>query len=78
MSLDIFGICFFLESDIPQSVVYQNEEGRWVTDLAYYTSFNEEQDLNMCLTDEMNEDFRTGCKCILITTVPFSLFLLVF
>lgn len=75
-SLDIFGFFFFLESDLPQSVVYQNEEGRWVTDLAYYTSFNEEQDLNMPLTDEMNEDFRTGCKCIFI--VPFSLFLLVF
>ncbi|XP_024435919.2 centrosomal protein of 192 kDa isoform X2 [Desmodus rotundus] len=52
------------QSDIPQSVVYQNEEGRWVTDLAYYTSFNEEQDLNMCLTDEMNEDFRTGSEAM--------------
>ncbi|XP_035865245.1 centrosomal protein of 192 kDa isoform X2 [Phyllostomus discolor] len=51
-------------SDLPQSVVYQNEEGRWVTDLAYYTSFNEEQDLNMPLTDEMNEDFRTGSEAM--------------
>nr|XP_057909656.1 centrosomal protein of 192 kDa isoform X3 [Doryrhamphus excisus] len=26
----------------PHSVVYQNEEGQWVTDLAYYTSFEKE------------------------------------
>ncbi|XP_036923535.1 centrosomal protein of 192 kDa [Sturnira hondurensis] len=50
--------------DLPQNVVYQDEEGRWVTDLAYYTSFNEEQDLNMPLTDEMNEDFRTGSEAM--------------
>ncbi|XP_060056607.1 centrosomal protein of 192 kDa isoform X3 [Erinaceus europaeus] len=48
----------------PQSVVYQNEEGRWVTDLAYYTSFNEEQDLNVSLTGEMNEDFRSGSEAL--------------
>lgn len=60
-------------------MVYQNEEGRWVTDLAYYTSFNEEQDLNIALTDEMNEDFRSGCKCIdNYFIVPFSLLLMVF
>ncbi|XP_036983202.2 centrosomal protein of 192 kDa isoform X2 [Artibeus jamaicensis] len=52
------------KSDLPQSVVYQDEEGSWVTDLAYYTSFNEEQDLNMPLTDEMNEDFRTGSEAM--------------
>ncbi|XP_015442730.1 centrosomal protein of 192 kDa isoform X14 [Pteropus alecto] len=52
------------QTDLPQSVVYQNEEGRWVTDLAYYTSFNEEQDLNMSLTDEMNEDFRSGSEAL--------------
>ncbi|XP_058548777.1 centrosomal protein of 192 kDa isoform X1 [Neofelis nebulosa] len=50
--------------DLPQSVVYQNEEGRWVTDLAYYTSFNKEQVLNMALTDEMNEDFRSGSEAL--------------
>lgn len=69
----------FLETDLPQNVVYQNEEGRWVTDLAYYTSFNKEQILNMSLTDEMNEDFRSGCKCIdNHFIVPFSLFFMVF
>ncbi|KAF6302751.1 centrosomal protein 192 [Rhinolophus ferrumequinum] len=52
------------QTDLPQSVVYQNEEGRWVTDLAYYTSFNEEQDLNIALTDEMNEDFRSGSEAL--------------
>ncbi|XP_029777150.1 centrosomal protein of 192 kDa isoform X4 [Suricata suricatta] len=52
------------QTDLPQSVVYQNEEGRWVTDLAYYTSFNEEEVLNMSLTDEMNEDFRSGSEAL--------------
>ncbi|KAM8869260.1 centrosomal protein of 192 kDa isoform 2-T6 [Spinachia spinachia] len=28
----------------PSSVVYQNEEGQWVTDLAYYSSFEKEVD----------------------------------
>lgn len=52
------------QMDLPQSVVYQNEEGRWVTDLAYYTSFNKEQDINMSLTDEMGEDFRSGSDAL--------------
>lgn len=52
------------EMDLPQSVVYQNEEGKWVTDLAYYTSFNKEQDLDMSLIDEMNEDFRSGSEAL--------------
>uniref|UniRef100_A0A452TP60 Centrosomal protein 192 n=1 Tax=Ursus maritimus TaxID=29073 RepID=A0A452TP60_URSMA len=65
------------QTELPQSVVYQNEEGRWVTDLAYYTSFNKEQVLNMSLTDEMNEDFRSGCKCFdNHFIIPFSLFLM--
>ncbi|XP_076992167.1 centrosomal protein of 192 kDa isoform X2 [Tamandua tetradactyla] len=51
------------QMDLPQSVVYQNEEGKWVTDLAYYTSFNKD-DLNMSLTCEMNEDFRTGPEAL--------------
>uniref|UniRef100_G3QLA0 Centrosomal protein 192 n=2 Tax=Gorilla gorilla gorilla TaxID=9595 RepID=G3QLA0_GORGO len=50
------------KTDLPQSVVYQNEEGRWVTDLAYYTSFNSKQNLNMSLSNEMNEDFRSGSE----------------
>ncbi|XP_077755998.1 centrosomal protein of 192 kDa isoform X8 [Canis aureus] len=52
------------QTDLSPSVVYQNEEGRWVTDLAYYTSFNKEQVLNMSLADEMNEDFRSGSEAL--------------
>ncbi|CAK6447819.1 unnamed protein product [Pipistrellus nathusii] len=52
------------QADLPQNVVYQNEDGRWVTDLAYYTSFNEEQDLNMPPIDEMNEEFKTGSEAL--------------
>uniref|UniRef100_A0A8C2T670 Centrosomal protein 192 n=1 Tax=Coturnix japonica TaxID=93934 RepID=A0A8C2T670_COTJA len=47
--------------DAPHSVVYQNEEGKWVTDLAYYTSFDEEQDLNLSEDDKINE-FITGSE----------------
>ncbi|XP_036613779.1 centrosomal protein of 192 kDa isoform X2 [Trichosurus vulpecula] len=46
------------------SVVYQNEEGKWVTDLAYYTSFDEEQDLNLCRDNEVNEEFKTGSEAM--------------
>ena len=69
MSLEFY----FLETDLSQSVVYQNEEGRWVTDLAYYTAFDKEQDVNVSLSDEMNEGFRSGCKCIdSLCSEPFS------
>uniref|UniRef100_A0A8U8B7I1 Centrosomal protein 192 n=1 Tax=Geospiza parvula TaxID=87175 RepID=A0A8U8B7I1_GEOPR len=43
-------------------IVYQNEEGKWVTDLAYYTAFDEEQDLNMSEGDKRNEEFITGSE----------------
>ncbi|XP_026944430.1 centrosomal protein of 192 kDa isoform X1 [Sagmatias obliquidens] len=52
------------QTDLSQSVVYQNEEGRWVTDLAYYTAFDKEQDVNVSLSDEMNEDFRSGSDAL--------------
>ncbi|CAM9266010.1 unnamed protein product [Bubo scandiacus] len=48
--------------DLPHSIVYQNEEGKWVTDLAYYTSFDEEQDLNLSEDDKINEQFITGSE----------------
>uniref|UniRef100_A0A8B9KPY7 Centrosomal protein 192 n=1 Tax=Astyanax mexicanus TaxID=7994 RepID=A0A8B9KPY7_ASTMX len=38
-------ICIFtsvFNADAGHSVVYQNEEGKWVTDLAYYSSFEKE------------------------------------
>ncbi|NWZ74734.1 CE192 protein, partial [Poecile atricapillus] len=47
------------KGDLPHSIVYQNEEGKWVTDLAYYTAFDEEQDLNMSEDDKRNEEFIT-------------------
>ncbi|NXC53692.1 CE192 protein, partial [Aleadryas rufinucha] len=47
------------KGDLPHSIVYQNEEGKWVTDLAYYTAFEEEQDLNMSEYDKRNEEFIT-------------------
>uniref|UniRef100_A0A8C3XFS2 Centrosomal protein 192 n=1 Tax=Cyanoderma ruficeps TaxID=181631 RepID=A0A8C3XFS2_9PASS len=50
------------KGDLPHSVVYQNEEGRWVTDLAYYTAFDEQQDLNMSEDAQRNEEFITGAE----------------
>ncbi|NXR70306.1 CE192 protein, partial [Rhadina sibilatrix] len=47
------------KGDLPHSIVYQNEEGKWVTDLAYYTAFDEQQDLNMSEDVERNEEFIT-------------------
>ncbi|NXU70445.1 CE192 protein, partial [Oreotrochilus melanogaster] len=47
------------KGDLPHSIVYQNEEGKWVTDLAYYTSFDEEQGLNLSEDDKINEEFVT-------------------
>ncbi|NXN94360.1 CE192 protein, partial [Rhinopomastus cyanomelas] len=47
------------KDDLPHSVVYQNEEGKWVTDLAYYTSFDEEQGLNLSEDDKLSEEFIT-------------------
>ncbi|KAM9798612.1 centrosomal protein of 192 kDa [Neosynchiropus ocellatus] len=38
------------------SVVYQNEEGQWVTDLAYYSSFQKEVDGK---TPEIDDKFET-------------------
>nr|XP_044999019.1 centrosomal protein of 192 kDa isoform X3 [Jaculus jaculus] len=52
------------QTDVSQNVVYQNEEGRWVTDLAYYTSFTHEQELQMSPHEEMNEDFRSGSEAL--------------
>ncbi|XP_059195410.1 centrosomal protein of 192 kDa [Centropristis striata] len=42
-------------------VVYQNEEGQWVTDLAYYSSFEKEADVK---TSEMAEDFVPASDAI--------------
>ncbi|XP_066040888.1 centrosomal protein of 192 kDa [Chamaea fasciata] len=50
------------KGDLPHNIVYQNEEGRWVTDLAYYTAFDEQQDLNTSEDVERNEEFITGAE----------------
>nr|XP_056710919.1 centrosomal protein of 192 kDa [Euleptes europaea] len=49
------------EEESSHNVVYQNEEGRWVTDLAYYTSFNKEQVSNLLNT---SENFIAGSEAI--------------
>uniref|UniRef100_A0A674ISH2 Centrosomal protein 192 n=1 Tax=Terrapene triunguis TaxID=2587831 RepID=A0A674ISH2_9SAUR len=55
---------FYDLDDPPHSVVYQNEEGKWVTDLAYYTSFDKEQDLNLPADNKISEDFITASEAI--------------
>uniref|UniRef100_A0A452I327 Uncharacterized protein n=1 Tax=Gopherus agassizii TaxID=38772 RepID=A0A452I327_9SAUR len=55
---------FYDLDDPPHSVVYQNEEGKWVTDLAYYTSFDKEQDLNLHTDNKISEDFITASEAI--------------
>ncbi|XP_068849763.1 centrosomal protein of 192 kDa [Capricornis sumatraensis] len=52
------------QANPPQSVVYQDEEGRWVTDLAYYTPFDKEQDFSVSLSNELSEDFRSGSDAL--------------
>lgn len=52
------------QAHLSQSVIYQNEDGKWVTDLAYYTSFNNEQNFNMSLNEKMNEDFKSGSEAL--------------
>ncbi|KAK7157334.1 hypothetical protein R3I93_008726 [Phoxinus phoxinus] len=47
------------------SVVYQNEEGKWVTDLAYYSSFEKEMEANMpeeVAVQFQSEDFLAGSQ----------------
>lgn len=47
------------------SVVYQNEEGKWVTDLAYYSFFEKEMEANMpeeIAVQFQSEDFLAGSK----------------
>lgn len=54
-----------VEHDATHSVVYQNEEGKWVTDLAYYSSFEKEIDANMpeeVAIQFQSEDFLAGSK----------------
>ncbi|XP_067093402.1 centrosomal protein of 192 kDa isoform X1 [Osmerus mordax] len=45
-----------LQQGADENVVYQNEEGNWVTDLAYYSSFDKEFDANM--PEKNTEQFK--------------------
>uniref|UniRef100_A0A667ZNW0 Centrosomal protein 192 n=1 Tax=Myripristis murdjan TaxID=586833 RepID=A0A667ZNW0_9TELE len=45
-SFNVTVLFVLLGANINPSVVYQNEEGQWVTDLAYYSSFEKEVDGN--------------------------------
>uniref|UniRef100_A0A8C5R1G7 Centrosomal protein 192 n=1 Tax=Leptobrachium leishanense TaxID=445787 RepID=A0A8C5R1G7_9ANUR len=58
---------FFLSDGSPtHSVVYQNDEGKWVTDLAYYKSFDNEQNMNFSAVEiNANEsDFIAGSDAL--------------
>ncbi|XP_049439244.1 centrosomal protein of 192 kDa isoform X3 [Epinephelus fuscoguttatus] len=57
---------FQQEADASHGVVYQNEEGQWVTDLAYYSSFEKEVDGNMPETvgQFQKEDFVPACDAM--------------
>ncbi|XP_067402161.1 centrosomal protein of 192 kDa [Emydura macquarii macquarii] len=55
---------FYDPDDPPHSIVYQNEEGKWVTDLAYYTSFDKEQALNLPADSKISEDFIAASEAI--------------
>ncbi|XP_058032745.1 centrosomal protein of 192 kDa isoform X1 [Ahaetulla prasina] len=50
-----------MKEDQSHNIVYQNEEGKWVTDLAYYTSFDKEQKSNV---SDISGDFITGAEAI--------------
>ncbi|XP_066539103.1 centrosomal protein of 192 kDa [Hoplias malabaricus] len=57
----------FQGTNLTHSVVYQNEEGKWVTDLAYYTSFEKEMEENMPkdIVDQFqSEDFIGGSQAM--------------
>ncbi|XP_035234823.1 centrosomal protein of 192 kDa isoform X1 [Anguilla anguilla] len=53
--------------NVAHSVVYQNEEGKWVTDLAYYSSFEKEAEVNFpkeVASEFQSEEFVSGMVCL--------------
>ncbi|KAM6217479.1 centrosomal protein of 192 kDa [Rhynchocyon petersi] len=69
LDVKINPVCFHYtrtekKMNLPQSIDNQNEEAKWVTDLTYYTSFKNEQDLNTSLINEVNEDFISGSEVL--------------
>ncbi|XP_072572907.1 centrosomal protein of 192 kDa isoform X1 [Paramormyrops kingsleyae] len=66
-SPDNAGLDFQPEANDAHGVVYQNEEGKWVTDLAYYSTFAKEMGSNVPeLMDEQleGEQFVSGTNAI--------------
>uniref|UniRef100_A0A672PJK6 Centrosomal protein 192 n=1 Tax=Sinocyclocheilus grahami TaxID=75366 RepID=A0A672PJK6_SINGR len=63
-----FNLCScHMSTNATHSVVYQNEEGKWVTDLAYYSSFEKELEANMPEEVAMqfqSEDFLAGSQAM--------------
>nr|XP_033496606.1 centrosomal protein of 192 kDa isoform X1 [Epinephelus lanceolatus] len=57
---------FQQEADASHGVVYQNEEGQWVTDLAYYSSFEKEVDgkISEIVGQFQKEDFVPACDAM--------------
>ncbi|KAK2844108.1 hypothetical protein Q5P01_010767 [Channa striata] len=53
-------------ADANHKVVYQNEEGQWVTDLAYYSSFQKEVDekTSECSGQFQTENFVPACDAM--------------
>lgn len=63
--------------------MYQNEEGKWVTNLAYYSSFEKELENNPSkeLSNQFqNEDFVTGSEFrrLISTIIIFTLIVAVY
>ncbi|KAG7470070.1 hypothetical protein MATL_G00135730 [Megalops atlanticus] len=58
---------FQQEPNVTHNVVYQNEEGKWVTDLAYYSSFEKETEKSLpedVAVQFQSEDFVSGSNAI--------------
>lgn len=53
----------FVGANATHSVVYQNEDGKWVTDLAYYSSFEKETNVPDDIANQLqSEEFVGGGK----------------
>lgn len=56
-------VSLFVGANDTHSVVYQNEDGKWVTDLAYYSSFEKEANMPDEIANQLqSEEFVGGGK----------------
>ncbi|XP_046702949.1 centrosomal protein of 192 kDa isoform X2 [Silurus meridionalis] len=54
-------LAFQQDANATHSVVYQNEDGKWVTDLAYYSSFEKETNIPDDIANQLQcEEFVVG------------------